>query len=238
MEMGGNGPLVVLADANLDAAVQAAMSACFLCAGQSCTAGERLLVAREICDAFSARLAARVAEEIVLGDPLAPDTTMGPLNNAAVAAKMDEHVADAVARGARVVCGGARETGHPTDLYWQPTILDGVPRDARVATEETFGPIAPIVAIDSVDDAIELTNGSPYGLLAAIFTADLQVGLRFAEAARSGWVNVNESTNYWEPQLPFGGRAGSDSGVGRVGGAHVMDTFTELQTVVLFEHRG
>jgi acyl-CoA reductase-like NAD-dependent aldehyde dehydrogenase len=92
MEMGGNGPLVVLADANLDAAVQAAMSACFLCAGQSCTAGERLLVAREICDAFSARLAARVAEEIVLGDPLAPDTTMGPLNNAAVAAKMDEHV--------------------------------------------------------------------------------------------------------------------------------------------------
>jgi acyl-CoA reductase-like NAD-dependent aldehyde dehydrogenase len=238
MEMGGNGPLVVLADADLDAAVQAAMSACFLCAGQSCTAGERLLVAREICEEFSARLAARVAEEIVLGDPLAPDTTMGPLNNAAVAAKMDEHVADAVARGARVVCGGARQTGLPTDLYWQPTILDGVPRDARVAGEETFGPIAPIVAIDSVQDAIELTNESPYGLLAAIFTADLQVGLQFAERVRSGWVNVNQSTNYWESQLPFGGRAGSDSGVGRVGGAYVMDTFTELQTVVLFPHRG
>jgi acyl-CoA reductase-like NAD-dependent aldehyde dehydrogenase len=94
------------------------------------------------------------------------------------------------------------------------------------------------VAIDSVQDAIELTNESPYGLLAAIFTADLQVGLQFAERVRSGWVNVNQSTNYWESQLPFGGRAGSDSGVGRVGGAYVMDTFTELQTVVLFPHRG
>src|ERR1700761_4071874 len=102
LEMGGNGPLVVLADANLDAAVEAAMSACFLCAGQSCTAGERLLVAGEVVDEFVQLLAARV-DELVLGDPFAPRTTIGPLNNDAVAAKMDEHVADAVARGARLV---------------------------------------------------------------------------------------------------------------------------------------
>jgi acyl-CoA reductase-like NAD-dependent aldehyde dehydrogenase len=235
LEMGGNGPLVVLADADLDAAVEAAMSACFLCAGQSCTAGERLLVAGTVVDEFVQRLAARV-DELVLGDPFAPQTTIGPLNNDAVAAKMDDHVADALARGARLVRGGARQAGMPTELYWQPTILQGVARDARVATEETFGPVAPIVAIDSVEDAIALTNDSPYGLLAAIFTADLALGMQFAERVRTGWVNVNASTNYWESQLPFGGRAGSDSGLGRVGGAHVMQTFTELQTVVLFGH--
>ena len=233
LEMGGNGPLVVLEDADLDAAVEAALAACFLCAGQSCTAGERLLVHRDIKDAFAQALLDRVQQAITLGDPLAAETTMGPLNNEGVAAKMDAHVADAVRRGARLLAGGARDAGYPTSLYWPATILDDVPRDALVATEETFGPIAPIVAIDSLDDAIAQTNASPYGLLAAVFTADLERGLRFADAVRTGWVNVNESTNYWESQLPFGGRAGSDSGLGRVGGASVMESFTELQTVVL-----
>jgi succinate-semialdehyde dehydrogenase/glutarate-semialdehyde dehydrogenase len=117
-------------------------------------------------------------------------------------------------------------------------VLTDVPADSRVATEETFGPIAPVVAIDSLEDAIALTNASPYGLLAAVFTADLQRGLEFADRVRSGWVNINESSNYWEAQLPFGGRSGTDSGIGRVGGAHVMNAFTELQTVVLTPHRG
>jgi len=89
------------------------------------------------------------------------------------------------------------------------------------------------VSIDSLEQAIELTNASPYGLLSAIFTADLARGLQFAERVRTGWVNINESSNYWESHLPFGGRSGTDSGVGRVGGAHVMQQFTELQTVVL-----
>jgi acyl-CoA reductase-like NAD-dependent aldehyde dehydrogenase len=102
-----------------------------------------------------------------------------------------------------------------------------------VATEETFGPVAPVVAIESLEEAIALTNASPYGLLAAIFTADLARGLQFAERVRTGWININESSNYWESHLPFGGRSGTDSGVGRVGGSHVMQQFTELQTVVL-----
>jgi acyl-CoA reductase-like NAD-dependent aldehyde dehydrogenase len=108
-----------------------------------------------------------------------------------------------------------------------------VPPDARVAVEETFGPVAPVVAIDSLQDAISLTNASPYGLLAAIYTADLRNGLEFADRVRTGWVNINESSNYWESHLPFGGRAGTDSGIGRVGGANVMHSFTELQTVVI-----
>jgi len=161
---------------------------------------------------------------------------MGPVNNEPVAVKMDEHVQDALARGASVVTGGARAGGFATPLYWEPTILTDVPADARVAVEETFGPIAPVVAIESLEDAIELTNASPYGLLSAIFTANLQNGLEFADRVHTGWVNINESSNYWEAHLPFGGRAGTDSGIGRVGGSHVMQSFTELQTVVLSPH--
>jgi succinate-semialdehyde dehydrogenase/glutarate-semialdehyde dehydrogenase len=233
LEMGGNGPLVVLEDADLDAAAEAAITACFLCAGQSCTAGERLLVARAVREDFVARLAERAAASSQLGDPLAEGTQMGPLNNEGVAAKMDEHVQDAVRRGAAVIAGGERAGGFPTDLYWPATILDDVPPDSHAAIEETFGPIAPVVAIDSLEHAIELTNASPYGLLAAIFTADLRKGLRFADEVRSGLVNINETTNYWENHLPFGGRAGTDSGSGRVGGRYPFEVLTELQTVVI-----
>ena len=94
-------------------------------------------------------------------------------------------------------------------------------------------PVAPITAIRSADEAIELVNASSYGLLSAVFTRDLATGLRFAEAVRSGWVNINEGTNYWESHLPFGGAAGSDSGLGRVGGASLLERFTELKTIVL-----
>jgi succinate-semialdehyde dehydrogenase/glutarate-semialdehyde dehydrogenase len=233
LEMGGNGPVVVMDDADVDAAVEATLTACYLCAGQSCTAGERILVHRAVRDEYLEKLARRVTEQVLLGDPFSADTTMGPVNNEQVAAKMDEHVADAVDRGASVVAGGERAAGFPTDLYWQATILAGVPSDARVATEETFGPVAPLVEIDSLEQAIALTNASPYGLLSAIFTADLTRGLQFAERVRTGWVNINESSNYWESHLPFGGRSGTDSGVGRVGGAHVMQQFSELQTVVI-----
>jgi len=232
LELGGNGPVVVLDDADLDLAADATVAACFLCAGQSCTAGERLLVHRDVREEFVAKLEQRVSA-IVLGDPFDEATTMGPLNNEGVAAKMDEHVADAVQRGATIVSGGERASGFPTDLYWQPTVLDGVPADALVATEETFGPVAPVVAIDSLEHAVELANASPYGLLSAIFTRDLAKGLRYADEVKTGWVNINESSNYWEPHLPFGGRSGTASGIGRVGGSAPMDAFTELQTVVI-----
>jgi acyl-CoA reductase-like NAD-dependent aldehyde dehydrogenase len=233
LELGGNGPVVVLEDADLEAAAEAALTACFLCAGQSCTAGERLLVHRDVREEFVARLATLAQLRIRLGDPFVDTTTLGPLNNASVAEKMDEHVEDAIVRGASVVAGGSRASGFPTALYWQATILDGVSPDSLVATEETFGPVAPVVEITSLDEAVALTNASPYGLLAAIFTGDLRRGLEFADRVRTGWVNVNESSNYWESHLPFGGRSGTASGIGRVGGAAPMESFTELQTVVV-----
>jgi acyl-CoA reductase-like NAD-dependent aldehyde dehydrogenase len=233
LEMGGNGPVVVLEDANLDAAVEATLTASFLCAGQSCTAGELFLVHEAVHDDFLERLTARVAADIRLGDPFAEETTMGPLNNEPTAAKMDRHLEDAVDHGAEVVVGGSRAGGFPTSLYYEATVLDRVSSDMDVAREETFGPIVPISTIRSEDEALAIIDSGPYGLLASIFTEDLRRGLRFAEAARAGWVNVNEGSNYWESHLPFGGRAGSKSGVGRVGGRHAMDAFTELKTVVL-----
>jgi acyl-CoA reductase-like NAD-dependent aldehyde dehydrogenase len=233
LEMGGNGPLVVLDDADLDAAVKATLAAAFLCAGQSCTAGERFLVHEDVHDEFLEKLTAATRNAIRLGDPFADETTMGPLNNEGTAAKMDAHVADAVERGAAVVTGGRRADGFPTDLYYEATVLDRVDDEMDVAREETFGPVVPISTIRSEDEALAVIDSSPFGLLAAVFTNDLRRGLRFAEAARAGWVNVNESTNYWESHLPFGGRSGSQSGIGRVGGRFSMETFTELKTVVV-----
>ena len=233
LEMGGNGPLVVLEDADLDGAVEATLAAAFLCAGQSCTAGERFLVHEDVHDEYLDKLTAAVARTIRLGDPFADETTMGPLNNEGTAAKMDSHIGDAVERGAALVAGGARAREFPTDLYYEATVLDRVNDEMEVAKDETFGPVVPISTIRSEDEALAIIDSSPYGLLAAVFTNDLRRGLRFAEAARAGWVNINESTNYWESHLPFGGRAGSHSGIGRVGGRFSMETFTELKTVVV-----
>jgi acyl-CoA reductase-like NAD-dependent aldehyde dehydrogenase len=233
LEMGGNGPMVILDDADLDAAVDATLVASFLGAGQSCTAGELFLVQEQVHDEFLERLTARISERVRLGDPFAEETTMGPLNNEPTAEKMDRHVGDAVERGAALVAGGSRANGFPTQLYYEPTVLDRVRDDMEVVREETFGPIVPISTIRAEDEALALIESGPYGLLTAVFTRDLRRGLRFAEAARAGWVNINESSNYWESHLPFGGRAGSKSGVGRVGGRFALETFTELKTVVV-----
>jgi acyl-CoA reductase-like NAD-dependent aldehyde dehydrogenase len=232
LEMGGNGPVVVLDDADVDKAVEASVTASFLCAGQSCTAGELFLVHEAVHDEFREKLAART-KAVTVGDPFDVHTVMGPLNNEPVAAKMDEHVKDAVDRGAELVSGGGRAAGFPTTLYYEPTVLDGVTDEMEVARDETFGPIVPIRTIASEDDALATIEESPYGLLTAVFTQDLRRGLRFAEGARAGWVNVNASSNYWETHLPFGGRAGSRSGIGRVGGRFAFESFTELKTVVV-----
>ena len=233
LELGGNGPMIVLEDADVPAAAEASLVASFLCAGQSCTAGERFLVHEAVHDEFVEQLSAAVEREIRLGDPLLTETTMGPLNNESTAEKMDRHVADALDRGAELVAGGARAEGFPTALYWQATVLDRVTEEMEVAREETFGPVIPITTIASDDEALQIANASPYGLLTAVWTRDLARGLRFAEAVDAGWVNINESTNYWESHLPFGGRSGKSSGVGRVGGNQAMETFTEPKTVVV-----
>ena len=186
LELGGNGPMVVLDDADLDAAAEASIAASFLCAGQSCTAGELFLVHEAVHDEFVEKVRAAVARSVRLGDPLAEETTMGPLNNARTAEKTEQHVADAVERGAVVVAGGGRADGFPTDLYWQATVLSGVTEEMEIAREETFGPVVPVLRISSDEEALQIANSSQYGLLTAVWTRDLARGLRFAEAVDCG----------------------------------------------------
>jgi acyl-CoA reductase-like NAD-dependent aldehyde dehydrogenase len=233
LEMGGNGPLVICEDADLDKAVEATLVASFLNAGQSCTAGERFLVHEAVREEYLSKLSAAIAEAVTLGDPFDDATTMGPVNNEPTAAKTERHVAEAIERGASIVVGGKRAPQHGSDLFFEATVLDGVNADMEIAREETFGPVVPVSSIRREEEALEVVNGSPYGLLSAIFTRDLRRGLRFAEAVRTGWVNVNDGTNYWESHLPFGGHAGSQSGVGRVGGRFSMERLTELKTIVI-----
>jgi succinate-semialdehyde dehydrogenase/glutarate-semialdehyde dehydrogenase len=233
MELGGNGPMVILDDADIDAAVRATITACFLNAGQSCTAGERVLVDRRAHDRYLERLVAAVTGEVRLGDPLDGATTMGPLNNERTAAKTEHQVTEAIERGATLHAGGHRAPRHGSALFFEPTVLDRVTESMEIAREETFGPVVPITAIDGEGEALEIVEGSPYGLLTAVFTKDLARGLRFAESVRAGWVNINEGTNYWESHLPFGGRAGSQSGIGRVGGRYSIERLTELKTIVV-----
>lgn len=231
LELGGNGPMVVLDDADLSAATDAALEAAFLCAGQSCTAGERFLVHSDVKEEFTERVVEAVRAKVVLGDPFDEATTMGPVNNEPNARKFDQHLADATALGAKILHGGRREPNRPTALFCEATVVDQVTDEMQIAREETFGPVVPIIEITSDEDAIERTNASPYGLTAAVFTEDLARGLAYAHRARAGWVNVNASPNLWESHLAFGGRAGSVSGRGRVGGRSVLEAFTEPKTI-------
>ncbi len=160
--MGGNGPVVVLDDADVDKAVEASVTASFLCAGQSCTAGELFLVHEAVHDEFRDKVTER-AQGVRLGDPFDAATNMGPLNNEPVAAKMDEHVRDALDRGAELVAGGARVSGFPTQLYYEPTVLDRVSEEMEVARDQTFGPVVPIRTIRSEDEALATIEESRTG---------------------------------------------------------------------------
>ncbi|WP_442580627.1 aldehyde dehydrogenase family protein [Mesorhizobium sp. ASY16-5R] len=229
MELGGNGPVVILDDADLDRAARATASGCFVNAGQVCSSSERILVHRKVHDEFAERMAAE-ARGVVLGDPRKDGVTMGPLNNAGVAAKVASHVADAVRRGASPVIGGKPAGGHPSDLYFEPTVLTGVTREALINTEETFGPVAPLIVIDSDEQAFELAGDNRYGLVSSVFTQDIDRAFRYIEEMPTGIVNINDTSNYWELHIPFGGMSGKDSGTGRVGGRHALMAMCDLKT--------
>ena len=232
LEMGGNGPVIVLDDAAVDAAAEATAAGCFTNAGQICSASERILVHESVRDEFVDELA-DIAADTTVGDPFDADTDMGPLNNAAVADKMDRHVADAVEKGATLVCGGERVDSAPTDLYYEPTVLDGVTPEMTVNREETFGPIAPVFGFDDRDEALEIANGIDLGLTAGVFTRSIDHLYFFAERLETGIVNVNDGSNYWEKHLPFGGHTGKRSGVGRLGGRYTIEEMSQIKNVTV-----
>lgn len=232
MEMGGNGPVVILADADLDRAAAATASGCFVNAGQVCSSSERIIVHRSVYDDFAARMAA-AAEAVVVGDPRKPGVTMGPLNNPAVAAKVAAHVADARERGARILSGGAPPPDMPSPLYFAPTVIADVPRDSLINREETFGPVAPLIPVGDDDEALAVADDNRYGLVASVFTADIDRAFRFIDALPTGIVNVNDTSNYWELHIPFGGISGKDSGLGRIGGRHTLMAMSDIKTATI-----
>ncbi|MFL5914769.1 MAG: aldehyde dehydrogenase family protein [Gaiellaceae bacterium] len=232
IEASGNGPVVVCEDADLARAAQGAVFGGFFCAGQVCCATERVLVHERVHDAFLDEVV-KVAGEWPLGDPFEAETKVGPMNNEPTAAKMDSHLEDAVAKGAEVVLGGARAGGHPTELYYEPTVVAGVGLDTLINREETFGPIVPLIRVGSDDEAIAAANDSHLGLQAAVYTSSLSRAFRYLDSLRVGNVVVNDSTDYWEAHEPFGGAAGTQTGWGRIGGRYTMLDMTDLKTVVL-----
>lgn len=232
LELGGNGPVVVFEDADLDAAAAAAAGGAFFNAGQVCAATGRVLAHHSIVDSLAEKLVAHAAKH-VLGDPFHQGTTMGPLNNAKVAAKVKEHVDDAVTQGAKVLYGGKARPDLGSGLYFEPTIISGVTREMRINREETFGPVVPVISFKDEAEALDLALDSEYGLSVGVFTADITRGVSMAKAIPAGIVNVNAGSTWWEIHLPFGGGAGTKSGIGRLGGIHTMEAMTELKMITV-----
>jgi acyl-CoA reductase-like NAD-dependent aldehyde dehydrogenase len=232
IEASGNGPVVVCADADLQAAAKGAVFGGFFCAGQVCCATERVLVDRRVHDEFLSAVV-KEAEGWTLGDPFDDATLVGPMNNEPTAQKMDAHLEDAVAKGAEIVVGGARDEGRPTELYYQPTVVDRVGTDTLINSDETFGPIVPLITVDDDDHALAVANDSHLGLQAAVYTTSLKRAFRYLDNLRVGNVVVNDSTDYWEAHEPFGGAAGTRTGWGRIGGRYTMLDMTDLKTAVL-----
>jgi succinate-semialdehyde dehydrogenase/glutarate-semialdehyde dehydrogenase len=232
LEMGGNGPTIVLADADIDMAAEQIGAGCFANAGQICTATERVLVHKSVHDRFVEGLV-KAAGKVRLGDPFDPATTMGPVNNAVALDKMLDHMTDAVARKATVLTGGKVAEGMPTNLYFEPTVVTGLTHESLLNKEESFGPVAPVLTFETDEEALELAATSPYGLNAAVFTNTIKKAFFFTESLRVGIVNVNEKSCYWEPHIPAGGAAGTQSGLGRTGGRHTLMEMCDLKTMTI-----
>ena len=224
LELGGDGPFIILPDADIDAAVEGAMNGCFYYTGQVCTSAERLLVHEDVHDEFVEKLRARV-HTLKIGDPADESTEMGPLCNQATLDRVRAHVEDARSKGAQI-----EQIGLEDNLYYPATILVGATTDMLIAQEETFGPVAPIIKIKSADEAIKIAHQSGLGLIASLWTRDLATAWRVGEALPHGTVNINETSNYWDQLAPFGGTG--QSGVGRELSQWFLETFTERKLLV------
>ena len=225
LELGGYNPVIVLADADLDYAVNATAFGAFLHQGQICMSARRVFVEQAVADEFTERLAAK-AQGLKAGDPKEHDTVIGPLINEAALEMVKRRVDDAVAKGARVLAGGEAD-----GACYRATVLADVPEDSELAHEETFGPVLAIEVVSSADEAVARANATGYGLSAGIITTDTDRGFALAQQIESGVVHVNDQPVGDEPQMPFGGV--KDSGWGRFGGQAVIDEFTELRWITI-----
>ena len=223
MELGGNAPFIVFDDADLDAAVEGAILCKFRNTGQTCVCANRILVQDSVYDAFAEKLAAAVAK-LKVGNGLEAGISQGPLIDLAALEKVEEHVADATEKGARVVSGGKRHALGGT--FYEPTILAEVTTDMKVTTEETFGPVAPLFRFKTEEEAIAMANDTEFGLAAYFYARDLGRVWRVGEALESGIVGINTAIISTEV-APFGGV--KESGVGREGSHYGIDEFLEVK---------
>lgn len=233
MELGGDGPCIVLKDADLDVAAQGLMNGSFLNAGQVCTSTERVLVDDAIADALVEKILEKMQTQYQLGDPFDEKTTMGPMHLMSQIEIVESHIHQAVEMGAKVVTGGRRKAGMPTEHYFEPTVVDHVPADCMLHTDETFGPVIPLIRFKSEDEIQTLVEMSDYRLFSAIFTKDVNKALRMAEQYNFGATNINGATNYWDPTIPAGGGGGSQSGHGRSGGKYSIEDMSEERAIVI-----
>jgi acyl-CoA reductase-like NAD-dependent aldehyde dehydrogenase len=225
LELGGYNPLIVLADADLDFAVNASAFGAYLHQGQICMSARRIVVERPIAEEFTRKLAEKT-KTLKAGDPKEHDTIIGPLINGSALEMVKSRVDDAVAKGAEVLAGGDADGS-----VFNATLLANVPEEAELAQNETFGPVAAIEVVDSADEAVERANATSYGLASGIITSDADRGLELAQRIQAGIVHVNDQPVGDEPQMPFGGV--KDSGWGRFGGTAAVEEFTELHWVTV-----
>lgn len=227
LELGGNAPFIVFDDADLDAAVEGAIASKFRNAGQTCVCANRFYVQAGVRDAF-ARKFAQAAASLTVGRGDAEDTQIGPLIDDVAVAKVHEHVADAVAKGARIVAGGDRQSG--SGRFVAPIVLSDVAPGMRILEEETFGPVAPLVSFDSEEEVVRLANASAFGLAAYFYARDVSRVWRVAEAIEAGMVGVNTGIISTEV-APFGGIKAS--GLGREGSYHGLDDYLEVKMLCM-----
>lgn len=232
LEMGGSGPEIVCADADIKAAAEGAAYGAWMNAGQVCCSTQRVLVHKSVKKQFIEELM-KTVDDIVLGDPLDPKTTMGPLNNGPVADKVEMHVNDGVSKGAKILCGGKRAKGFDTNLFFEPTIIDNVTPGMLLHDDETFGPVLPIIEFETDEEAVKLANSTPFGLQMAVYTSSLKKAYWYHSRLNAGNICINESCGFWEPHQPFGGAPGTETGYGRIGGRYTIEETTFLKTITV-----
>jgi aldehyde dehydrogenase (NAD+) len=233
LELGGKNAMVVMADADLDLVIEGALFGAFGTAGQRCTSTSRLVVHRSVADELVDALAAR-AGKLVLGDPVAPGTDVGPVIDRRSAERIAGMVETAVAEGNGVVCGGhiVAVDGCEDGAFFEPTILTGATRNSYIARNEVFGPVLTVIEVDSFDEAVDTVNDSDYGLSASIYTRDVNVAMRAVHAIDTGIVYVNAPTIGAEIHLPFGGTKHTGNGY-REAGSRGLEQFSETKSVYI-----
>lgn len=225
LELGGNDPMIVLKDADVDKAIKGVINGAFLNAGQVCMGVKRIIIDESIADEFAQKLVV-ATEKLVMGNPQDTKTTLGTLISKKAAIQVEQAVNDAVEKGAKILTGGNRE-----DAFYEATVIDNVTPDMDLVQNETFGPIAPIIRVKNLDEAIKIANDTEYGLQAGVFTNDYYAAMRCANEIEAGTVFVNKQSTFRTDNMPFGGF--KNSGIGKEGVKYAFDEMTKTKLIGL-----